>query len=310
MDESLEARVGCCQFYVSARWCLGPVPVRRLGVGGRLSGCLSRRRRGRWGTGAPGEEGQPGLEGGATPGLEIAVQMSPPVSGAYFWVGEQVRVTVELNDDRGFPIYPNELSQARPMIVGPKGALDTVTAVDLLNVSDDRSESVHHYVNCNGDEENANLAVEGNKLTFTKQPVSSEEAGAYVVGFWAGVDEYPIGQAFPTREFQIGTGTQQPDIVGDCDNCHFDPTPDDARNGDEQESCEVCHGGDADCAVEEVHRISDPFVPPYPKEAAGDQALSLEEHSLPPASAARYEAVPNLKRNRRCTLHEHGFRSV
>jgi hypothetical protein len=48
----------------------------------------------------------------------------------------------------------------------------------------------------------------------------------------------------------------------------LDPTPDDAWNGDEQESCEVCHGGGADFAVQEVHRISDPYVPPYPREPA------------------------------------------
>jgi hypothetical protein len=50
----------------------------------------------------------------------------------------------------------------------------------------------------------------------------------------------------------------------------LDPTPEDAWNGDEQESCEVCHGSGADFAVEEVHRIADPYAPPYPREASED----------------------------------------
>jgi hypothetical protein len=32
------------------------------------------------------------------------------------------------------------------------------------------------------------------------------------------------------------------------------------------ETCETCHGSDADFAVDKVHNISNPYVPPYPRE--------------------------------------------
>ena len=35
------------------------------------------------------------------------------------------------------------------------------------------------------------------------------------------------------------------------------------EDGNETESCDVCHGVDADFSVEEVHNIADPYVYPY-----------------------------------------------
>jgi OmcA/MtrC family decaheme c-type cytochrome len=45
----------------------------------------------------------------------------------------------------------------------------------------------------------------------------------------------------------------------------YDPTPVDPWSGDEVETCEICHGGEADYAPKIVHRISNPFVPIYPR---------------------------------------------
>ena len=48
----------------------------------------------------------------------------------------------------------------------------------------------------------------------------------------------------------------------------FDPSPQDPWNGDEVETCVVCHGKDSKFAPAVVHAISNPFVPPYPREKA------------------------------------------
>ena len=45
-----------------------------------------------------------------------------------------------------------------------------------------------------------------------------------------------------------------------------DPTPEEPYNGDEQETCIVCHGPDRDFTPEKVHNIWDPYKPPYLRE--------------------------------------------
>ncbi|MCP5527623.1 MAG: hypothetical protein H7A47_12605 [Verrucomicrobiales bacterium] len=46
----------------------------------------------------------------------------------------------------------------------------------------------------------------------------------------------------------------------------FDPTPTDPWSGDEWETCTVCHGSGSDLSPSKVHAISNPYVPPYPRE--------------------------------------------
>ncbi len=46
----------------------------------------------------------------------------------------------------------------------------------------------------------------------------------------------------------------------------IDPTPIDPWSGDEIESCRVCHGKGSEFEVSKVHNVSDPYVPPYPRE--------------------------------------------
>lgn len=43
-------------------------------------------------------------------------------------------------------------------------------------------------------------------------------------------------------------------------------TPQDAWNGDEIETCIVCHGKNSTLSPKAVHSISNPYVPPYPRE--------------------------------------------
>ncbi len=46
----------------------------------------------------------------------------------------------------------------------------------------------------------------------------------------------------------------------------LDPTPGDPFSGDEIETCTICHGADSEFSPQNVHRIANPYVPPYPRE--------------------------------------------
>ena len=75
-----------------------------------------------------------------------------------------------------------------------------------------------------------------------------------------------------------GTWMTEPSRLA-CSACHdtdaaighttlmtSDPTPADPWSGDEMETCQVCHGAGRDFSVDKVHEITDPYVPPYPRE--------------------------------------------
>ncbi len=47
----------------------------------------------------------------------------------------------------------------------------------------------------------------------------------------------------------------------------FDLTEDDPYSGDEVETCVICHGSGSDFSPDKMHNISDPYKPPYPREA-------------------------------------------
>ena len=50
----------------------------------------------------------------------------------------------------------------------------------------------------------------------------------------------------------------------------FDLTPDDPYGGDEVETCIICHGEHSAFSPDQMHNISDPYKPPYPREPAGE----------------------------------------
>lgn len=75
-----------------------------------------------------------------------------------------------------------------------------------------------------------------------------------------------------------GTWATQPSRLA-CNACHdsdkanthaiintFNPTPSDPWNPARIETCVICHGPDREFAVEKVHNITTPYVPPYPRE--------------------------------------------
>lgn len=46
----------------------------------------------------------------------------------------------------------------------------------------------------------------------------------------------------------------------------YDSTWETPYDGDEIETCVVCHGSHADFSPDKMHNISDPYKPPYPRE--------------------------------------------
>ena len=48
----------------------------------------------------------------------------------------------------------------------------------------------------------------------------------------------------------------------------WDPPPADPWNGDEVETCEICHGASSELNPKANHSIANPYVPPYPREPA------------------------------------------
>jgi len=75
--------------------------------------------------------------------------------------------------------------------------------------------------------------------------------------------------------------TQEPSRVA-CLACHdsdaaiyhgalmtFDLTPEDPYGGDEVETCIICHGEHTAFSPDQMHNISDPYKPPYPRDPEG-----------------------------------------
>ncbi|MBI2897810.1 MAG: hypothetical protein HYY06_29900 [Deltaproteobacteria bacterium] len=176
--------------------------------------------------GEPGEQGEQGVPGprdldeGETPGLVVDLTVSAP-GGEFFEAGDTIVVTAELWDDFGSPVLPEDLATGRLMIAGPKRVREATSAVSLMNGTADYADEHHHYVDLlDAEDPNPNLVVDENTFTFTTNAVAGELAGTYTVGVWTTSLAYPIDQAFVTTEIQIGTTAVDPDLVGNCADCH------------------------------------------------------------------------------------------
>jgi decaheme cytochrome c component MtrC/MtrF-like protein/collagen triple helix repeat protein len=174
--------------------------------------------------GPTGPNGRPGLGAGESLGLVVTLEVSPPAVGTYFTAGEQVVATITLEDSFGFPVVLADLSRANLYMYGPQAVEDVQTAVGLLNTTTDRTAPVHHYVNLLTTT-NANLVVNGNVLTYTMEPITTEPAGTYTVSFWAVRADDGLAQTFELGNLQIGTavveGVVDGQIVGNCADCHL-----------------------------------------------------------------------------------------
>jgi len=45
------------------------------------------------------------------------------------------------------------------------------------------------------------------------------------------------------------------------------PNPADPWSSSKIETCSICHGSGKDFSPDKVHKITNPYVPPYPREA-------------------------------------------
>jgi hypothetical protein len=216
------------------------------------------------GTVATVTDGAQGLNAGETPGLVVESSASAPANGTNFAVGERIVLTFKLLDASGRPIGLGDLSSANLYMYGPRATLKTKTASALLNASVDRTATPHHYINLLTTT-NTNLSVSGNVITYTLEPVTTEQPGTYTAGLWTGVTGYPYDQAFAFVDVQIGTATPEPWITDGCGDCHkgaasgkmylhhIDPgrTPTGSWSLDLEpvKSCKACHNEDGYAAI-------------------------------------------------------------
>lgn len=208
--------------------------------------------------GDAGRNGTSGLNAGQTRGLAVALQVSAPANGTHFVAGEQATITITLADERGLPVELTKLARARLMVAGPMDATKTKAAIALMKVSGDYAASEHHYVDLQKST-SPNLVVKGNVITYRLEPVTSEDPGTYLVGLWAGSKDYPLDQAFPIKEIQIGTSVPETQVTdkSKCAACHqgaangrfyfahidpgYFPVGDWSLDSDAIRTCKLCH---------------------------------------------------------------------
>ncbi|MBI4564699.1 MAG: hypothetical protein HY716_08435 [Planctomycetes bacterium] len=167
--------------------------------------------------GAPGEPGS-GLTGPYRE-LSASLAISQPANGTHFVMGEQAVVTVIVKDqyDKAFSL--SDLSQLSLYVYGPQETTKTMTAVNLLNASTDRSQRPHHYIDLLT---NPEAQFASGVVTYALRPVSDEEPGTYIVTMRAVLKDAPLEQAMPCVEFQLGTAIAETQIIDKekCAKCH------------------------------------------------------------------------------------------
>lgn len=237
-------------------------------------------------TGTPGPVGTDPLscEPSAT-GLHAELSLSPPAQGAYYKTGEAPQLTIRLLSGCQKLVAPSDLGTANLYLVGPRGALTTRSANQLLNAVTDRAakDRQHHFINlkspsyANPSAGGLKIAQDGT-LLYQLSPITSETAGTYTVGLWAkSTDEQQ--QIFPLLDFQIGTATAETYASGDpqsssCAECHkgpdtgklymhhiapgFSPLGNWALDQFPIATCKLCHNQDGyspNTTVRKVHAV-------------------------------------------------------
>lgn len=211
--------------------------------------------------GQQGEQGPPGIGAVKSDGLTVVLAPSQPANGSFFAAGERPAVTITITDEKNNPLSLDDLSAAGLYMYGPKDVSKVQTASALLNASTDRDAEGghHHYVDLKKTK-STDLVATGNTLTYTLQPITSEEPGTYTIGFRAAAAANGLSQSFELADVQIGTAEAQSEIVGNCADCHKgamsgrmylhhvdpgrSPTGNWAIDSDPVRTCKNCHNNE------------------------------------------------------------------
>jgi hypothetical protein len=219
-------------------------------------------------TGATGAQGPAGEDAPLPPGIDVGIDVTLEVSepsGSYFAQGDAPTVTVTLADTLGGELSPNDFMILWLMMYGPQDPQETVTAVNLLKTTTDRSAPHHHYIDL---KDNEDLEIDGNVITYELAAVTDEEPGTYKVTLWAVYLYDPLQQTFEITETQIGTAEIETQVIGteNCASCHegasngvyymhhvdpgFLPTGIPSIDSVPVETCKSCHNNEGYAAYQ------------------------------------------------------------
>ncbi len=177
--------------------------------------------------GSPGPQGPQGLAGlllppGTDMGMNVDLGLKKPANGNYLAAGEKAVVTLTLNDAYTGNLTRDDFATLALYMYGPQETTKTVTAVKLLNASENRSATPHHFIDLLTNN-STDLKVNGNVVTYTLQPVTNELPGTYTVAVRAvKKGATSKNQAFILSNIQIGTSTAERQTVNlsKCSSCH------------------------------------------------------------------------------------------
>ena len=179
--------------------------------------------------GAAGAAGPAGPAGaaatGAAAGVDVNVALTRPANGTNLVTGEVATITVTLKDANGRNLTTGDFDTVSLYMYGPQETTKAVSANKLLNASENRSASTHHYINLLT---NTDARVSGNVITYALRPVTTELPGTYTVAVRVAKKSTTFARensAFILANIQIGTATVETQTVNAsrCGNCHLGP---------------------------------------------------------------------------------------
>lgn len=171
--------------------------------------------------------GQSGLSGafssGTGKGINVTLGVTRPANGSNLIAGEKAVVTVTLRDAAGNNLTRENFSTLALYMYGPQDVTRTVTAVKLLNASEDRNAAVHHYIDLKTSN-SSDLKANGSVLTYNLQAITNEVPGTYVVALRVVKNgNGPVDQDFIFNTVQVRTATPETLTVSPdkCAPCHL-----------------------------------------------------------------------------------------